>query len=107
MIDIFIHITLSSAQILLLQSDIYIEDFCEDFIEQDHQNFQLRYVKVYFHVYGEDNSDTNESDNFFKHLKSSKAEFMAKIKHEIFKKVCLNVHVNLLSYFLLKFLCKG
>jgi len=100
LMDIFIHITLSSAQILLLQSDIYIEDFPEDYVEDGDQNFQLRYVRVYFHVYGEENTDLNESDNFFKHLKSSKTDFMAKIRHEIFKTVFLDALDTKLSFFL-------
>jgi hypothetical protein len=87
LIDIFIHITLSSTQLILLQSDIFIENFREDSIEDDNENYQLRYVRVYFHVYGEESSDLNETDHFFKHLKFSKAEFMTKIRQEVFKTV--------------------
>jgi len=64
-----------------------MENFREDSIEDANENYQLRYVRVYFHVYGEESSDLNETDHFFKNLKFSKAEFMTKIRQEVFKTV--------------------
>ena len=70
---------------ILLQSDIFIEDLQQDFADSDYDTFQLRYVRVYFHVFGKENNDTNEIEHFFTNLNASKTDLIEKIRAEMFK----------------------